>query len=328
MFGQIGLGNWGLNLLRNFINLSDCSVKIACDADQRKFGQIKKTYPLLELTSDYNRLLKDDEIQAVVIATPGDTHYAVAKQALTAGKHVFIEKPMTLKSKDAKELTALAKKKNKKLMVGHLLMYHPVIRALKEQINNGAIGEVRYMYFRRANLGKIRTNENALWSLAPHDISLVLYLLKKRPLEVSSVGANYVQNGIEDVTFTSLILEGGQIANLYNSWLDPVKERRLFVIGEKGMLLADEMAENNKLKLIKKYPVTGPKGVFNYLDDGTQNIPYEDKEPLQEECKHFISCIKNNVEPLSNGENGLEVIKILECAQLSLKNKGKPVAIK
>jgi predicted dehydrogenase len=325
---QLGLGYWGSNLLRNFLSLKDCEMLAACDLDPAMLAKARDKYPNLTLTSDFNSLLSDKEIDALIIATPGETHFKLAKQALSAGKHVFVEKPITLKTSEAEELIRLSDKVGKKLMVGHLLLYHPAVRKLKKVLNDGVIGKVGYLYFRRANFGKVRNFENVLWSLAPHDISVLLYLLDEKPTQCSAIGARCVQPDIEDVVFTSLRFADGKIAHLHNSWLDPRKEREIVVVGEKGMLILDEVSKDGKLKLIKKHiSRTSGAGGFSYEDEGETIRKFEDVEPLKVECQHFIDCVKDGQQPLTDGKNGLDVLRVLAAAQSSLDNHGSLIGI-
>jgi len=326
---QVGIGYWGINILRALLDLDRVEVKYACDADQGKIEAARKNYSQVKYLSDYEDIINDNEVQAVIISTPVPTHFNLAKKALAAKKHVFIEKPITLKSQEARELVKLAKRNDRKLMVGHLLLYHPVIKSLKEALTRGSIGQPLYMYFRRTNLGKVRTVENVLWSVAPHDISIFLYLLDKKPSQTTARGACYLQPDIEDVVFTSFAYESGEIVHLHNSWLDPFKERKIVVVGEKGMLVADEMASQGKLMLFNKYVQRTPGSTeFKYTDKGAVAVVYDNKEPLKAELEHFIDCLENDKEPLSNGENGLTVLCVLEAAQESLKNDARPVKIK
>jgi predicted dehydrogenase len=327
--GQIGLGYWGINILRNLVASKDCTLKVACDLDQKRLQEIKCQFPGINLTDNFDSVFSDKEIDALFISTPGETHYKLAKKALNANKHVFVEKPITLSSTEAKELIELAEQKNLKLMVGHLLLYHPVIKAMKRELDAGSIGRVLYLYFQRTNMGKVRSHENVLWSLAPHDISVALHLVGRRPSSVNARGAKLLQQDIADVAFASLDFGDGLIAFIHNSWLDPVKARKITVVGEKGILIADETAKADKLRLLKKFiSLDGTKSTFSYHDNGAVSVSYDDIEPLQNECHHFFECIEKNQDPLTNGRNGLEVLEILEAAQASMDDLRKPVEIK
>jgi len=318
---QIGLGKWGINLLRNFGALSDCFVKYGCDLDSKQFDKFRKEYPSTIFIDDYSKILEDAEVEAVVIATPAPEHYEVAKRSLEKGKHIFVEKPITLEIEHAEELVVLAKKANKKIMVGHLLLYHPVIRELKRLIDSDELGKIYYIYTQRLNLGRIRNTENAMWSLAPHDISVLLYLFGIFPSSVSALGSSFVQKGIEDLAFLNVRFPDGEIGHIHVSWLDPTKTRKTIIAGNKKMAIFDELAGSKSLTLLDKGVDINQK---NRLRIGKEeNIKIGDGQPLALECRHFIDCINSGSEPLSNGENGLAVLKILSAADRSLKNGGK-----
>lgn len=328
IIGQIGLGHWGPNLLRNFSQLTDCSVKWCCDINTAQLEKVKRDYPQIQITTEYKNLLTDDEIQALVIATPAPMHYIHAREALEAGKHVFVEKPLALKVNEAENLVRLSGKVNRKLMVGHLLLYHPAVKKLKELIDQGELGDIYYIYTQRLNLGKIRNTENVLWSLAPHDISVVLHLIKSNPIAVASRGSAFIQRKIEDVVFLNIKFARGEIGNIHVSWLDPTKTRRSVVVGSKKMAIFDEISARNTLTLIDRGVDLNPEfktfEEFLKLRFGEeQTIEIDNREPLKTECQHFIDCIRNGKEPLSNGENGLAVLKVLDAAQKSLNNGGR-----
>jgi len=326
----VGLGYWGPNLLRVFYNLKGVKVAKIFDKSRKNLNKYSKQYNIPGV-SDYKKILKDGSIDAVVIATPMETHYELAKNALMAGKSVFVEKPMTLSYKEAVELNLLAKKHKKILMVGHLLEYHPALIKAKEYIDQGKAGKVFYIYSTRVNLGKIRRTENALWSLAPHDISAVLFLLKKhRPIEVSAYGADYLQKGIEDVVFVNIKFSNNVMVSIHVSWLDPHKIRKITIIGSEQMIVFDDMEPKNKIKIFK-----GKNRVkfSNYADFlrlqyGTVTVPsIKMEEPLIKECSHFIHCLKTGKTPISDGKDGMQVTGILEAAQKSLKSGGRKVKL-
>jgi predicted dehydrogenase len=315
--GQIGLGSWGPNILRNFMRLSDCEVKFVCDIDLKKLEEINNKYPSVNVTSNYNDLLNSD-IDAVVISTPADSHYKLARQALLAGKHVFVEKPLTLTVKEGEWLVRLAKKMKRKLMVGHLMLYHPAVSALKKAILEGMIGELYYIYVRRSDLGRLYKRENALWNLAVHDIAVILHLMGEEPKKVFAQGSCHIQKGIEEVVFTTLKFKGNKTAYIHSSVLDPFKERRTIVVGSRGMLVFDELAPDKKLKFYAKKVMNIGTG-FQYADNGCQELHYADDEPLKVECDHFLAAILSNKTPLSDGKNALSVVKVLSVAQRSLR---------
>jgi len=329
----IGAGNWGRNLIRNFYEIKEASLKICCDLNEVILGKIKEEYPFIKITTNYDEVLGNREIDAVVIATSTSTHFGLAKRALEAEKHIFVEKSLTLNYKQAQELVDLAKEKQKKLMVGHLLEYHPAVMEMKRRLCQNEIGEIYYLYSERLNLGKVRTTENALWCLAPHDISVMLFLLNTEPVEVSAYGGVFLQKKekIEDVVFVNIRFENRAIANLHLSWLDPNKVRRMTLVGSKKMMVFDDMESRDKLKIFNK-------GVIkNNLEDRVEfNVRYGDiyipkidaSEPLRLECLHFIDCIEKNKTPRSDGEDGLRVVRVLEAAQESLNKGGIPIRMK
>ncbi len=251
--GQIGAGMWGQNLLRNFYNLIDCRMKICCDKNKSVLEKIKSQYEdNIKVTGDFDDLIRDPQIDAVVIATLPVTHGRFAVKALSAGKHVFVEKPLALDLDDAKEMLKVAKKNKRILMVGHLLLYHPAVRKLKDYINDGSLGELHYIYSSRVNLGQVREEENALWSLTAHDISVAMHLLGERPLDVSVTGKSYLRKGIQDVVFVTLNFKNKVMVHIHASWLDPHKIRKFTVVGSKKMAVFDDMESAEKLKIYDK----------------------------------------------------------------------------
>ena len=329
----IGIGDWGRNLVRNFYEIEKVNLKVCCDLDMNALEKIREKYPSVRITTDYGEVIEDKEVDAVVIATPTQTHFDLAREALEAEKHVLVEKPLTLSHRQAQELVDLAKEKEKKLMVGHLLEYHPAVMEMRRRLSQNEIGEIYYLYSERLNLGKVRTSENALWCLAPHDISVMLYLLNTEPVEVSAYGGVFLQKKekIEDVVFVSIRFKNGVVGNLHLSWLDPNKVRKITLVGSKKMIVFDDMETRDKLKIFNK-------GVIkNNLEDrvefnvryGDINIPKIDaSEPLKLECLHFIECIEEDKTPRSDGKDGLRVVRILEAAQESLNKGGIPIKMK
>jgi len=316
----IGCGYWGKNLVRNFFELK--SLYAICDKDRNRLKTFGDKYPNLTLYGDLDDILKDDKIDAVVISTPAETHYSLAKKVLLSGRDVFIEKPIALNFKDGEELVSLAEEKNRILMVGHILEYHPAIVKLKEIINSGELGKINYIYSNRLNLGKIRTEENILWSFAPHDISIILTLLGEMPQEVFAHGGNYLNPEITDVTVTNMSFPSGVKAHIFVSWLHPYKEQKLIVIGDKKMVVFDDVNPSNKLfsyghkiDWIDRLPIPRP--------EEAEAIKIPQKEPLKSECEHFIDCISTRKTPRTDGYNGLRVLKILEACQKSLRESGR-----
>ncbi len=330
--GFAGFGYWGKNLLRAFKSLPECCVPVICDTSGNSLTRAAKLYPDMETTEDYERLLEDKLLDAVVFATPSSTHYIMSKAALLAGKHVFVEKPITLDISEAKELVNIAAEKNRILMVGHLLLYHPCVRYLRQIIENKELGKIYYIYTKRVNLGKVRTDENALWSFGPHDISIALYLLDDIPVNVSARGESYLQKDIEDIVFLSLQFENKMMFHIHLSWLDPHKVRRTTVVGSKSMAVFDDMEAREKIRIYDRgINVPGEYdsyGDYLSLREGEIRSPYvKMEEPLSLEAQHFIDCIKNNTKPLTDGCNGLAVLRVIDAAQRSLKMSGTPVEL-
>lgn len=331
--GQIGLGAWGRNLIRTFYNLPGVSIKIGCDSDTGKLSTISSSFPGINWTKDPAEVIGDPSLDAIVIATPPASHYELASKVIEAGKDVFIEKPLVLDKENGRRLVALADEKNRILMVGHIMEYHPASLKLKEYIENGKLGKIYYLYSTRINLGKVRDIENSLWSFAPHDISLIMFLLDMSPVKVSATGASYIQNGIEDVSFMTLHFEDGMMAHVHVSWLDPHKERKLTVVGSRMMAVFDDTLSSEKIRLYDKGVDTrldyATYGEYLSLRAGDILIPQIDSiEPLQAECSHFIECIKNRSRPRSDGMDGLKVLNILTAAQKSMEQGGAPIEIK
>lgn len=330
--GSIGLGYWGPNILRTFFALKGCEVKWACDKEAGRLKKIAAAYPQLRLTSRYEDLVEDQDLDAVAITTPAAQHYPMAKLALAAGKHVFVEKPLALKREQARDLIELANSQDKILMVGHLLLYHPAVCRLKESIQAGELGRIYYIYSTRVNLGQVRREENALLSLAPHDISVILHLLDARPIEASAIGECYLQKEIEDVVFLTLRFPDGAIAHCHVSWLDPHKIRKFTVVGSKKMAVFDDMESSEKIRIYDKGVES--RSNFSSFDEflglrfGDIHIPrVEMREPLLIECQHFLECIEGGLRPLSDGENGLAVLEVIDAANQSLQEKGRPISI-
>ncbi len=330
VIGVVGLGYWGPNLLRNFTQLDGCRVKVCCDLSVDNLNRAKTQHPDVETTDDYESLLQDPEIQVIVVATSAGTHYKLAKPAIERGKHVYVEKPLTLDVAHAKELVQLAEQNGVKLMVGHLMEYHPAIEMLKDAVKNNELGDIYYLYSQRVNLGKIRRDENALWSFAPHDISIIMYLLDSEPENVSARGQAYLQSEIEDVVFLNLVFPDKVMAQIQLSWLDPHKIRRTTIVGSKKMAVFDDMEPTEKIRIYDKgvanTPAYGSAGEALSLRFGDIKIPYiKTVEPLRLECQHFLDCISNGSQPRSDGLDGLRVVKVLQAAQESLDKGGVPV---
>ncbi|MDZ7290118.1 MAG: Gfo/Idh/MocA family oxidoreductase [candidate division KSB1 bacterium] len=326
----VGTGSWGKNLVRNFYELRRQNTIYACDLEAAKLERLRNTYPLLRTTPNYQEILANDNLKAVVIATNAVSHYQLAKQALEAGKDVFVEKPLALSYRQALEVVELAERQQRILMVGHLMLYHPVTQQLRELIKNGELGEIYYIYSQRVNLGQVRRDENALWSFGPHDLSLLFHLLEQEPMDISARGQTYLQEGIEDVVFVSLNFPNRVSAHIHLSWLDPHKLRKVTVVGSKKMAVFDDMATTEKLRIYnnsaEKKIDYDTYGDYITLRFGEIMIPYVTMtEPLKLECQHFLECIEQRKPPRTNGRDGLRVIKALEAANYSLKHNGIPV---
>lgn len=307
----IGLGYWGKNIFRNLNELN--VLNMVCDINPGTIEDYKRQFPQIKYANSLRPVWSNKKIKAVLIATPAVTHFELAKEALLQGKDVFVEKPLALTEKEGRELVELAKKTHRILMVGHILQYHPAIIKLKEMIESGKLGKIQYIYSNRLNIGKLRIEENILWSFAPHDISVILMLMSEEPLRVSSFGGDYLSPGINDVTVTTLEFNNGVKGHIFVSWLHPFKEQKLVVVGSGGMAVFDDMAEE---KLVI-YP--------HKIDWNNGNIPVAQKayhrvisyiagEPLKLELKHFIECVEKRTQPKTSGEEGLMVLKVLEAA--------------
>jgi predicted dehydrogenase len=328
----VGVGGWGKNLARNYSQIPEANLKYICDLDEKKLKTAKSQYQPEKVTTRFDDLIEDAELDAIVIATTGPSHFALCKKGLLAGKDVYVEKPMVLSVKEAEELVKLADQHKRILMVGHLLEYHPVVQKLKEMIKAGELGEVRYIYSQRLNLGTVRMDENALWNFAPHDISVILYLLDLSPTDVSARGQSYLQPGIEDVVFMSMNFGGKAMGHVHVSWLDPHKIRKITIVGSKRMAVFDDLEPNEKLKIYDKgVEINTDYDTFaEYvgLRFGDITMPYiRVGEPLRVECDHFLRCVRDRTAPLSDGRDGLRVVKVLEAASYSLKLNGNPVTI-
>jgi predicted dehydrogenase len=327
-----GVGGWGKNLARNYFQITGCSLKYICDLDQGKLEQLRLQLPGTAATTRFEDLLEDPDLQAVVIATTASTHYKLCKAALRAGKDVYVEKPFVLYISEAEELIRIAEQEGRILMIGHLLEYHPVVNRLKQMIDSKELGDIYYIYNQRVNLGTVRDDENALWNFAPHDISSILYLLGKEPTDVSARGQSYLQRGIEDVVFLTLNFGGQSLAHIHVSWLDPHKIRKITIVGSRKMAVFDDLESTEKLKIYDNSADhnTDYNTFAEYitLRFGDITIPYlRIEEPLRLECLHFLECVRQRKQPLSDGRDGLRVVKVLDAAQRSLQKNGMPIHI-
>jgi predicted dehydrogenase len=329
----IGCGYWGPNLVRNFVQSNRVQELICCDLDQKRVDRMKNLYPSVKVLLDYKELLKMPDLDAVAIATPVKTHHPIAKEFLEQGKHVFIEKPMTHSYDAALELVKLAEEKQKVLMVGHTFEYTAAVSKIREIVENGELGKVLYISCIRVNLGLFQPDINVIWDLAPHDISIVTYILEELPVSVNSQGKAHFKPGIEDVATTTLNFKNGVIAFIHNSWLDPNKIRRTTIVGSRRMLVYDDIEPQEKIKIFDKgveippYYDTYAEFHFSYRYGDIHSPRIDDYEPLKKECEHFLTCIQKGMCPLSDGYSGLRVVSILEAADKSLKLNGRAVPI-
>src|SRR5437870_4689533 len=316
----VGSGYWGKNLVRNFYELG--ALAAIWDNDTEKVSQLRQQYPDCRFPSSYAEVLSDDSINAVAIATPAETHAAMVREALLADKDVFIEKPLCLSVPEGEVLVALARERKRILMVGHLLWYHPAILKLKELIDAGELGRIEYIYSNRLNLGKIRREENILWSFAPHDISVILGLLGEMPDKVEAQGGNYLHPRIADVTVSLLAFPSGVKAHIFVSWLHPFKEQKLVIIGDKKMAVFDDVEKKDKL-LLYPHSIDWKNHIPVANKAEAQRVAYEPEEPLRAECVHFLDCIRTGLRPRTDAEEGLRVLKVLQQCQDALEGKAE-----
>ncbi|MBM3249803.1 MAG: Gfo/Idh/MocA family oxidoreductase [Candidatus Omnitrophica bacterium] len=335
--GIIGCGHWGPNFIRNFSQIKGVSVKYACDLNPDRLSHIKGLYPQIDTTRDYLQILKDPKIGAVVISTPAVTHFRLAKEALERNKHVLVEKPITSDVDSAAKLVRIAGRYKRILMVGHTFKFNSGINKLRGLIRSGKIGRVYYIYSRRTNLGPIRRDIGAAGDLATHDISVFNYLLDKSPLSVSARGQNYLGHELEDVSFITLSFPGKVLAHMHVSWLDPKKVREIVVVGSKRMIIFDDLNPDAPISIYDK-KVMRKKFRQDYdsfkefqmiIHSGKVDTPkIKMEEPLKRECLHFVECIRKDRTPLTDGRDGLEVLKVLAAIQDSLSRNGAEVLLK
>jgi predicted dehydrogenase len=318
--GVVGLGYWGPNLARNFDGLPDAELAWLCDSDEEALGRWGRAFQSARTTTRLDDLLADETLDAVVVATPVRTHAEFATRVLAAGKHCFVEKPLALSEKEAEDVIEAARAAGRVLMVGHLLEYHPGVERLAELVRSGELGELRYIYSNRLNLGKHRQDENALWSLGAHDLSVILMLAGEEPYEWTAMGESYVKPGVEDVVFALMRFRSGLIAHMHLSWLDPHKERRFTVVGSKRMATLDDMELERKLTVYDKGFDEDYSSYGEYIARaGDIFSPHvSNEEPLRLECRHFLDCVRDGTEPRSGAESALRVVRVLEGLQRSL----------
>jgi len=316
----VGCGYWGENLVRNFAELG--ALHTICDSNSEALNRLETLYPNVIREESLKPVLASKEIRGVVISTPAALHYSMAKQALLAGKDVFVEKPLSLIVEEGEELVKIAEEKGKILMVGHLLEYHPGIVKLKQLVDSGELGKLNYIYSSRLNLGKFRTEENILWSFAPHDISIILLLLNEMPQEVSAYGGSYLHQDIADVTITTMSFGSGVRAHIFVSWLHPYKEQKLVVVGSKKMAVFDDVSSKNKLVLYEHQIEWIDRVPVPHQQEGIP-IEFAMTEPLKLECQHFLDCLESRCKPQTDGGSGLKVLQVLNACQMSLQGQGQ-----
>ena len=320
----VGAGYWGVNLIRVFHQLG--ALDMVCDSEPARLQQLAAQYPGIRLETSLDAVLSDRTIDGVVIAAPAEAHYELAKRALESGKDVFVEKPLALRCEDAESLIAMAEKHQRILMVGHLLEFHPAITKLQELVEQGELGRLEYIYSNRLNLGKVRREENALWSFAPHDISVILLLVKQLPMQVTATGGTYLQPNIAYVTVSTMLFDRGVRAHLFVSWLHPHKEQKLVVVGERRMAVFDDVKKTDKLQLFDK-KIDLVNGQFVVERPTPQTVQISTDEPLGLECQHFLDCMQSRRQPKTDGADAWRVLKVLEASQRSLSMNGEPVQL-
>jgi predicted dehydrogenase len=328
--GVVGMNYWGPNLARNFARLPGCRLAWLCDRDETVLDRHRAAYPETRFTSRYEDLLDDPALDAVVIATPVPTHAPLARLAIEAGVDAFVEKPLALTAREANDLVAAAEAHERVLMVDHLLIYHPAVQAVKEIVDSGRLGRVFYLYGNRVNLGIVRPDENALWSLGPHDISVTLHLVGERPCEVAASGESYLQPGVEDVVFGRIRFPSGIIGHLHLSWLDPHKMRKMTVIGSERMVVFDDMENERKVTVYDKGPIPRTESYGEYIQvrSGDIHIPkIAATEPLRVVCERFAQAVRDRLPTPSDGRAGAVVVEVLEAMSASLAASGEPVRL-
>jgi len=332
--GIVGCGYWGPNLVRNFNAVRNCCVKLICDSDPRRLAHIGKLYPSLATATDFASLLNGTNVDAVVVATPAHTHYTLARQALEAGKHVFIEKPMATSSIDCDDLVQMAAGKERTLMIGHTFLYSAPVRKIKQIVDAGDLGPICYISSRRLNLGLFQKHINVVWDLAPHDISVISYVMGQVPCAVNCQGHAHLTPNVEDVSSMTLQFPCGGFATVHNSWLDPRKVREMTIVGMRRMIVYDDLEPLQKIRIfdvrveMPPHYDTFAQFQFSYHYGDMYAPRIEQDEALKTECEHFIDCIRTGAKPLSGGAEGRDLVCVLEAASASLKQDGARVNIR
>jgi len=327
--GVIGCGYWGPNLIRNFNENYHTCLKYACDLDKERLERIKLRYPSVIPTRNYKDLLKDKDLQVIAIATPVHTHYNLAKEALEAGKHLLIEKPLAANVKEAEKLVNLSKKKNLILFVDHTFIYTGAVRKMKEFISSGELGEIFYFDSVRVNLGLFQSDVNVVWDLAPHDISIMDYVISQKPKSVVAIGGSHTGNGIEDIAYVTVKFDGELMAHFHVNWMSPVKIRRIIIGGSKKMMVFDDLDPSEKIKIYDKGIILTKadkkliyQNIVQYRTGDMYAPKIDHAEALKVLVDHLVDCITNKKNPITDGESGLRVIRILEAADKSIKKGG------
>jgi len=331
--GVVGCGYWGPNLVRNFRSLQGCSMKMMCDLSEERLAHMQALYPEVAAETQYSHLLNGANLDAIVVATAARFHFPMAKASLLAGKHTMVEKPLACSTAECEELIEIAKKMGLVLMVGHTFLYSAAVRKIKEIVDKGDIGDIRYIAARRLNLGLFQRDINVTWDLAPHDISIILYIMEEQPYSINCRGTAHVTDGIEDVTSMSLHFSKERSAVIHNSWLDPRKVRDMTIVGSKRMIVYDDVAPLEKIKIYDMRVDRPPhydtfaefQYAYHYGDTYSPHVKQD--EPLKTECQHFLDCIQQNKTPLTSGSKGLEVVRVLEASTRSLRLNGAPVEL-
>lgn len=320
----LGCGYWGQNLVRNFHQLG--ALRLVCDPAEKGRLRAGEIAPGVEICESFDAVFARKDIQALVLATPAETHHPLALKALGAGLDVLVEKPLALTFQQGVEMQRAAEQYGRILMVGHLLEYHPAVLKLREMIAKGELGRVNYIYSNRLNFGKVRIEENALWSFAPHDVAVILRLFGSLPIEVTCVGGSYLTPNLADATVSCLHFQGGQRAHIFVSWLNPFKEQKLVVVGTEKMAVFNDVAKEEKLVLFnQRVEMDGRQPI---LQKGTaEAVPLEPDEPLRRECAHFLKCVADRTQPLTDAHAGIRVLKVLQACQISLQLNGRPVIL-
>lgn len=331
--GVVGCGYWGPNLIRNFSNLKTSQVVSCADLNEARLNHMRQLYPAIRTTTNFRELVNDPVIDAIVIATPVAAHYPVAREAIEAGKHVFVEKPLARSVAEGRALVELARDRKRALMIGHTFVYTAAVNKIKDLVWSGELGDVLYIASSRVNLGIFQEDINVVWDLAPHDISIMNYVLNARPVSVSAVGHSYIRPGIEDVAFVTLKYSQATLANIHVSWLNPNKIRSTTVVGGKKMLLYDDISSLEKIRIYDKGVTVTP----HYDTFGEFQLSYrygdimipklDDAEPLKIECQHFVDVVEKGAAPRSGGRHGLEVLLALDAADRSMRENGREIAI-